>query len=86
MNRRFSKNALEDLIFLKRNHPLLAKKVGDLLDDIENDPYRGIGKPEPLRNELAGYWSRRINQEHRLIYRIDGDNIIIIACRYHYKK
>jgi toxin YoeB len=55
-----------------------------LLDDVARDPYRGIGKPEQLRHALAGAWSRRIDEEHRLVYLIDGDDIVIIQVRYHY--
>ncbi|MBB1127467.1 Txe/YoeB family addiction module toxin, partial [Thiospirillum jenense] len=48
-------------------------------------PYQGLGKPEPLKHELQGYWSRRITNEHRLVYKCEGDSVVIIACRYHYE-
>ncbi|MBI4772541.1 MAG: Txe/YoeB family addiction module toxin [Chloroflexi bacterium] len=55
-----------------------------LIHDIQRSPFTGLGKPEPLRHELTGFWSRRINDEHRLVYKVTDDAILIIACRYHY--
>lgn len=60
------------------------KRVNRLLDDIARDPFDGIGKPEQLRHALAGAWSRRIDQEHRVVYLVDGDDIVILQARYHY--
>lgn len=60
------------------------KRVNRLIDDMLRDPFEGIGKPEPLRHAFAGAWSRRINEEHRLVYLIDGDDIVILQARYHY--
>ena len=60
------------------------KKIKDLIDDIERDPFQGIGKPEPLKHQLAGFWSRRITDEHRLVYRVREQSIEIISCKYHY--
>jgi toxin YoeB len=57
-----------------------------LLEEVMRDPYRGLGKPEPLRFDKAGYWSRRINAEHRMVYKIEGERVIFAACRYHYQK
>lgn len=62
------------------------KRINELIKDIMRNPYEGIGKPEPLRYQLSGYWSRRINIEDRLIYKIEGDLLIIIFCSEHYKK
>ena len=62
------------------------KRINELIKDIMRNPYEGIGKPEPLRYQLTGYWSRRINKEDRLIYKIEGDLLIIISCSEHYKK
>ncbi len=59
-------------------------KIINLIKDIERNPFNGIGKPEPLKHELAGYWSRRITDEHRLVYKVEEDKIIIISCKYHY--
>jgi toxin YoeB len=66
----------------------LLKRINQLIDDIRRNGNDGIGKPEPLRHELAGAWSRRIDQEHRLIYVLDeqADTVCVIACRYHYSK
>jgi toxin YoeB len=66
--------------------PKTARKINELLEDVRRDPFRGIGKPEPLRHALKGYWSRRINQEHRLVYMIKDGDVLIASCRYHYEK
>lgn len=62
----------------------MALKIGDLIKDILRDPYNGIGKPEALKHQFKGYWSRRIDQEHRLIYKITDSSIVIISCYSHY--
>jgi len=62
----------------------IFKKIQELLKDIKRDPFKGLGKPEPLKHELAGYWSRRITEEHRLVYQISGNDIIIYSCKGHY--
>lgn len=62
----------------------LVRRINDLIADVMRNGYEGIGKPEPLRGELSGFWSRRIDREHRLVYRIKDDDVEIIACRYHY--
>ena len=62
----------------------LAKKVNDLIKDIKRNPFEGFGKPESLKYDFAGKWSRRITEEHRLVYQIEGDNLIVFTCRYHY--
>ena len=61
-------------------------RIVSLIKDISRNPYQGLGKPEALKHELQGYWSRRIDDEHRLVYRIENDRLIIISCKYHYKK
>ena len=60
------------------------KRINRLIDDVLRDPFEGIGKPEPLRHALTGAWSRRISEEHRLVYLVDGDDIVILQARYHY--
>ncbi len=60
------------------------RKINNLIKSIDRTPFEGLGKPEALRNDLSGYWSRRITQEHRLVYRIKDDEIQILSCRYHY--
>jgi toxin YoeB len=62
----------------------IFKKIVELLNDIKRDSYKGLGKPEPLKHELAGYWSRRITDEHRLVYKVSGNDIIIFSCKGHY--
>lgn len=61
------------------------RRINRLIDDVLRDPFEGIGKPEPLRHQYAGCWARRISDEHRLVYRVDGDNIVILQARYHYE-
>ena len=62
----------------------ILKKINSLLKDIKREPFEGIGKPEPLKYELAGCWSRRITDEHRLVYIVDDTEISIVSCKYHY--
>ena len=62
----------------------MVKRINKLIDDVQRTPFSGIGKPEALKHQLAGYWSRRITDEHRLIYAVEHDQIVIIAARYHY--
>ncbi|CDH44855.1 Txe/YoeB family addiction module toxin [Candidatus Contendibacter odensensis] len=80
----FDASALEDLAWWIEQDRDKALKILKLIKDVQRDPFRGIGKPEPLRHELAGCWSRRIDQEHRLIYQVTSEKIRILACRYHY--
>lgn len=62
------------------------RKIVELIKDIDRSPFEGLGKPEPLKYELSGFWSRRINQEHRLVYQVSDDEIVIVACKYHYSE
>jgi toxin YoeB len=62
----------------------IAKKLSALVKDIVRTPFIGLGKPEPLKHELAGYWSRRITDEHRLVYKVEADTIVIVSCKFHY--
>ncbi len=80
----FDTNALEDLRHWVNVDRRKALKIIDLIESVSKDPYSGIGKPEPLKFELAGCWSRRIDQEHRLVYKIAGKDLVILVCRYHY--
>lgn len=80
----FTTEAWEDYLYWQKIDKKIVQKINELIKDINRSPFEGIGKPEPLKHELAGYWSRRINAEHRLVYEIFEDNIIIAACRYHY--
>ncbi len=74
----------EDYLYWQNTDKALLKKINSLIKEIERTPFEGSGKPEPLRHNLAGYWSRRINLEHRLVYKIDNDTLIVFQCRYHY--
>ena len=77
--------AVEDLKYWRRNNPAFINRITKLIDAIMANPYSGIGKPKPLKYSLDGYWSRRIDSEHRIIYRITGNTLEIIALREHYK-
>lgn len=76
--------AWQDYLWWKKNDSRIHKRVNRLIEGIGKDPFRGIGKPEPLKHEWAGYWSRRITEEHRLVYKVAQGKILIAACRYHY--
>jgi len=82
----FSKNAWEDYTSWLQIDKKMLRKINDLIKDIQRNPHSGIGKPEPLKYDLAGYWSRRIDQEHRLVYQVIDNDIRIISCKYHYDK
>ena len=84
MRLEFRPQAFEDLQYWVKNQPKLAKRLLRLIEDTKRDPFDGIGKPEPLKNELSGWWSRRIDDEHRLVYKVDGDRLIIAKARGHY--
>ena len=62
------------------------KRIINLIKEINRNPYQGLGKPEALKHQLQGYWSRRIDDEHRLVYKIENDRLIIVSCKYHYQK
>jgi len=80
----FSSHAWEDYTtWLKEDRKKLLK-INQLIKEIQRTPFEGIGKPEALKYDLAGYWSRRIDREHRLVYKIDNETLIILSCRYHY--
>ncbi|MCL1859652.1 MAG: Txe/YoeB family addiction module toxin [Oscillospiraceae bacterium] len=85
MKKIWSDEAWDDYLGWQRDDKKIVKKINDLLKDIERHPFEGIGKPEPLKHELSGYWSRHINGEHRLVYEIQSNNIYIAQCKYHYK-
>ena len=80
----FSKNAWEDYMSWQTEDKKNLKKINELIKDIMRTPYEGIGKPEPLKYDLAGFWSRRIDLEHRLVYQIQDNEILIYSCRFHY--
>ena len=80
----FSKNAWEDYISWQKEDKKILRKINDLIKDIQRTPFDGMGKPEPLKFDLAGYWSRRIDSEHRLVYQYQDNEVLIYSCRYHY--
>ena len=84
MNKLFTAEAWEELENWFKKDRKIYKRIFQLIKDIDRDPFNGIGKPEPLKETLSGYWSRRINDEHRLVYKVDAENIIIVQCMYHY--
>ncbi|MEM6352245.1 MAG: Txe/YoeB family addiction module toxin [Cyanobacteria bacterium P01_D01_bin.14] len=80
----FEASAFEDFNQWALENKKIYKKIVELIRDINRSPFKGLGKPEALKHELNGYWSRRITQEHRLVYTVSDEAIIIIACKYHY--
>ena len=83
-NLEFDPAAFEDLAWWIQQDRNKALRIVNLIKEVQRDPFKGIGKPEPLKHEFKGCWSRRIDQEHRLVYQITEDKIRILACRYHY--
>jgi len=86
MNIVFEQGAFEDFTNWASEDRQLYKRVVSLIKEAARNPYTGLGKPEALKHELRGYWSRRINDEHRLVYKVETDRLIVISCKYHYKK
>ncbi len=84
MKKIFSDRAWEDYLYWQKTDKRMLKKVNELIKDIDRNRHEGIGKPEPLKHTLSGFWSRRINEEHRIVYRIEGDEIQIAQLRHHY--
>jgi toxin YoeB len=80
----FDPDAWDDVLFWLASDRRIARKITRLIAQIQRDPFAGIGKPEPLKGELSGYWSRRIDDEHRLVYRASDAEIKILKARYHY--
>jgi len=85
----FTSNGWEDLEYWIDNDPDTVKRIKDLIKSIRQNPFRGLGKPEPLRYDLKGYWSRRITSEHRIVYKVSGtkgvdQKCVILQCRFHY--
>ena len=80
----FEPDAFEQLEYWIKTDKKVVKKIFALIKDIQRDPFSGLGKPEPLKYELQGYWSRRITDEHRLVYKFEDNVLIILSCRYHY--
>lgn len=84
MKLRWADAAWQDYLWWSRHDRRILKRINQLIDAIQKEPFRGLGKPEPLKHNWAGYWSRRINEEHRLVYKMQGGTLSIAQCRYHY--
>lgn len=80
----FVDESWEDYVYWQQTDKRMVLKINELLKDISRNPFSGIGKPEPLKYKYKGFWSRRINEEHRLIYQVKESEILIAKCRYHY--
>ena len=80
----FSDRAWEDYLYWQTNDPKLLARLNGLIKECTRTPFSGTGKPEPLRGQLSGWWSRRLTQEHRLVYKPSDDELLIAQCRYHY--
>ena len=84
MNLIFADKAWEEYMYWQNTDKQILKKINQLIKDIKREPFEGIGKPEPLKYELSGFWSRRISDEHRLVYEVSESYIAIVSCRFHY--
>lgn len=82
----FTENAWDDYLYWQKVDKKMVRKINELIKSIQRTPFEGIGKPEPLKFDLAGYWSRRIDQEHRFVYQVIDNELRIIACRFHYEQ
>ncbi|BCB61393.1 toxin YoeB [Halomonas sp. A020] len=80
----FSENAWEDYLYWQKTDKKVLNRINKLIKEIKRAPFEGVGKPEPLKHNLAGYWSRRINEEHRIVYKVTDDALLIAQLRYHY--
>jgi len=80
----FRKKAWDDYLYWQQSDKKVLKRINTLIKDIIRNPFEGVGKPEALRHQYSGFWSRRINDEHRLVYTVIDNELIIVQCRYHY--
>ena len=80
----WAETAWEDYLYWQAVDKKIPKRINTLIKDIQRQPFTGIGDPEPLKHNWSGYWSRRIDRTHRLVYKVTGSTIIVIQCRYHY--
>jgi toxin YoeB len=81
----FSSKAWDNYLYWQKTDKAMVKRINALIKEIQGNPFDGIGKPERLKHGLSGYWSRRINDEHRIVYKLSEDNLLIAQLRYHYK-
>lgn len=84
MKRTFSSRAWDNYLYWQKTDKTILKRINALIKNIQHNPFDGIGKPEPLKHGLSGYWSRRINDEHRIVYKLADDSLFIAQLRYHY--
>ena len=84
MNLTFAPKAWDSYLYWQKTDKAIVKRINTLIKDIQRSPFEGIGKPEPLKHALSGFWSRRINDEHRIVYKVTEDDILIAQLRYHY--
>ncbi len=80
----FAENAWQDYLYWQAHDKKILKRINQLVQEIEREPFAGVGKPEPLKHALSGYWSRRINDEHRIVYKVEQDALLIAQLRHHY--
>ena len=80
----FADQAWEDYVHWQKQDRKMVERINKLIQDVKRDPFSGVGKPEALKHALAGFWSRRITDEHRMVYRVEGDALLIAQLRYHY--
>ncbi len=80
----FSAHAWEDYLYWQQTDRMMLRRINALIKEIQRTPFAGIGKPEPLKHGFSGYWSRRINDEHRIVYKVEGQDVLIAQLRYHY--
>lgn len=80
----FAEHAWEDYLYWQKKDRRMVQRINSLIRDIQRSPFDGVGKPEALKHALSGWWSRRINDEHRIVYKVEGDAILIAQLRYHY--
>jgi toxin YoeB len=84
MKKVWDDSAWEDYLYWQKTNKKMLNKINELIKSCERTPFSGIGKPEPLKDNLNGFWSRRIDKEHRLVYKIEGETLIIAQCKFHY--
>lgn len=80
----FSEDAWDDYLYWQKNDRKIIERINKLIEDVKREPFSGLGKPEPLKHALSGFWSRRITDEHRVVYRVEGDALLLAQLRYHY--
>jgi toxin YoeB len=80
----FADEAWEDYLYWQKHDRKMVERINKLIQEIERDAFSGVGKPEPLKHALSGFWSRRITDEHRIVYRLEGESLLIAQLRFHY--